>query len=166
MTGRITREQMIEESLNILVRNALTARGFPQDTSDTTGWSMMATYPYDLKELDTNLIAAGFEMDDGGKQFEIGSNLKERKYQLEFFVFGTSLTWGKSLSNAIKFSIEEDQAIPLYDITQTPPVQTGEWLELDHVHSHRQPLPDPEPWQEFTYLVNCTVTDWYTPAQT
>lgn len=163
---RITREQQVEESVNILIRNALAARGYPQNTGDTKGWEMVESYPYGLQKLDTNLIAAGFDFDDGGKQFECGSNMKERRYNLEFFVFGTSLTWAKSLANALKFSIEVDQAIPLYDITQNPPVQTGEWLELDLVHSRRQPIPDPEPWQEFVFYVIATVTDWYVPVLT
>lgn len=163
---RITREQAIEESVKILVRNALVARGYPEDTGDTTGWRMIPSYPYDLAKLDTNLITAGFDFDDGGKQFECGSNMKERKYTFEFFIFGTTNTWAKSLANALRFSIEEDQAIPLYDITQTPPVQTGEWLELDMVHARRQPIPDAEPWQEFVWYVVCSMTDWYTPALT
>lgn len=163
---RITREQQVEESVNILIREALAARGYQQDTGDANGWKMLESYPYGLQQLDTNLVAAGFEFDDGGKQFEMGSNMKERKYTFEFFVFGTTLTFAKALANAIKFSIEHDQAIPLYDITVTPPAQSGEWLELDAVHSRRQIIPDPEPWQEFAWYVMCTVTDWYTPALT
>lgn len=165
-TQRITREQLVQESVKLLVVQALAARGFVQDTGDTTGWTMIDSYPYGLQKLDTNLVAAGFDFDDGGKQFECGSNMKERKYTLEFFVFGTSLTWAQSLANAIKFSIEVDQAIPLYDITQAPPVATGEWLELDVVHSQRHPVPSPEPWQENVYYVMCSVTDWYVPNLT
>jgi hypothetical protein len=164
---RITREQMVEESVKILIRAALTGRGYSENTGDTKGWRMIDSYPYGLQKLDTNLVAAGFDFDDGGRQFEIGSNLKERKYTFEFFVFGTSLTWAKSLANAVKFSIEEDQAVPLYDITVTPdPTLTGEWLELDAVHSRREPIPEPEPWQEFVWTVTCSLTDWYTPALT
>lgn len=165
-TQRITREQLVEESVKLLIVGALAARSYPQDTGDVTGWSMIESFPYGLKKLDTNLVAAGFDFDDGGKQFECGSNMKERKYTLEFYVFGTSLTWAKSLANALKFSLEVDQAIPLYDITQSPPVLNGEWLELDVVHSQRHPIPNPEPWQEFVYYVCCSVTDWYTPALT
>lgn len=165
-TVRITREQLIEESVKILVRAGLLARGYPEDTGDTTGWTMMSSYQYGLKKLDTNLITPGFDFDDGGKQFEIGSNMKERKYTFEFFIFGTTNTWAKSLANAIRFTIEQDQAIALYDVTQDPPVQTGEWLELDMVHARREVIPDPEPWQEFVWYVVCQVTDWYTPAMT
>lgn len=163
---RITREQMVEESVRLLIVQALPARGYVQDTGDTTGWTMIDSFPSSLVKLDTNLIAAGFDFDDGGKQFECGSNMKERKYTLEFFVFGTSLTWAKALANALKFSLEVDQAIPLYDITQSPPVLNGEWLELDVVHSQRHAIPNAEPWQEFVFYVMTTVTDWYTPALT
>lgn len=165
-TVRITREQAVEESVNILIRKALAARGYQQDTGAADGWTMLPSFPYGLTKLDTNLVAAGFDFDDGGKQFEMGSNLKERKYTLEFFVFGKTLTFAKSLANAIKFSIENDQAIPLYDINQVMPVLSGEWLELDEVHSRRQIIPDPEPWEEFVWYVMCTVSDYYTPALT
>lgn len=163
---RVGREQIVEESANILIRQALAARGYVQDTGDVTGWSFRESFPYGVTKLDTNLVTAGFEFDDGGKQFETGSNMKERKYTLEFFVFGTTLTWAKNLANALRYSIEVDQAIPLYDITQAPPVQSGEWMELDSVHARRQIIPDPEPWQENVYYVCATVTDWYTPILT
>lgn len=158
---RITREQQVEESVNLLVRAALTERGFPGES-----WEMVDSYPYGLEKLDNNLIACGFTFDDGGKQFEIGSNMKERKYTIEFFIFAKTNTLGKNFANAIKFTIENDEAIPLYDVTQQPPQATGEWMALDSVHARRQPVPDPEPWQEFTWYVCCTVTDWYTPALT
>lgn len=164
-TVRITREQLIEESVKILMRDALIARGYVENPSDGQGWRL-SDFPYKVEQFDTNLIATGFQFDDGGAQFELGSNLKERKYTIEFFVFGLTLTWAKSLANAIKFSIEKDQAIPLYDITQDPPVQSGEWLELDMVHARREPVPDPEPYQENVFYVVCQVTDWYTPILT
>lgn len=165
-TARVTRETLVQESVKILCVQALAARGYVQDTGDVTGWSMVEAFPYGLQKLDTNLIAAGFDFDDGGKQFECGSNLKERKYTLEFYVFGTTLTWAQALANALKFSIEVDQAIPLYDVTQSPPVATSEWLELDVVHSSRHVFPNPEPWQENAYYVMCSLTDWYTPILT
>ncbi len=165
-TERITRETIVEQSVAILITQALAARGYTQDTGDETGWSFIESWPYGLVKLDTNLIAVGFNFDDGGKQFEIGSNMKERRYTMEFFVFGMSLEWAKALANALKFSIEVDQVIPLYDVTQAPPVLSGEWMELDTVHSRREPVPDPEPWQEFVFCITATVTDWYTPINT
>jgi hypothetical protein len=164
-TVRLTREQIIEESINILVRQALAARGYVQDGS-ATGWQMMDSYPYGLTELNTNLVAAGFNFDDLGKPFELGSNMKERKYTFELFVFGVDLTFAKAIAEAVKFSIEVDQAVALYNITQTPPVQNGEWVELDGVHSGRQVIPTPEPWQEFVWVIRAQVTDWYDPLST
>lgn len=158
---RITREQAVEESCNILVRTALAARGYPSGD-----YELVESYPYDLVKLDKEMIACGFTFDDGGKNFELGSNLKERKYTIEFFVFGRTLTYAKSLANAIKFSLENDLTIPLYDITQTPPVKTDEVLEVDMVHSRRQPVPNPEPWNEFTWTIMVQVSDYYTPALT
>jgi hypothetical protein len=158
---RITREQWVEESVNVVVPTCLAARGYPPGS-----YEILDAYPYTPLKLDNTKIACGFTFDDGGKNFEMGSNLKERKYTIEFFVFGPTLTEAKSFANAIKFSMENDQVIPLLDVTQVPPAATGEFLEVDSCHSRRQPIPDPEPWQEFTWLVVVQVTDYYTPALT
>lgn len=157
---RITREQQVEESVNKYARDALIARGYPQ-----VDWDFVESYPYGMTTLDKNLVAAGFTFDDGGKNFELGSNLKERKYTIEFFVFGKTLTYAKSLANAIKFALEQDFTIPLLDITQNPPVQV-DVMYVDQVHARRQPLPEPTPAMEFTWYVFVEVTDYYTPATT
>lgn len=157
---RVTREDLIEQSIIQYARAALVNRGYP-----TSDWDMLDSYPYGQQTLDKNKIACGFTFDDGGKAAECGSNLKERQHTIEFFVFGKTNTYAKSLANAIKFSLEADLTIPLLDITQAgnPEIDV---LIVDQVHSRRQPLPDPEPWQEFTWYVIIQVTDYYTPALT
>lgn len=159
--SRVTREQLIEQSVNAYVQAGLDTRGYPTNT-----YKLVESYPYGLQTLDDNLIAAGFTFDDGGKAFEIGSNMKERKYTVEYFVFAKTATWGQSLSNAIKFSIEQDLVIPLLDITQPQPWPQIDILYVDNVHARREVITDPEPWQEFTYYVSTTLTDYYTPALT
>lgn len=160
---RVTREMQVQESVTLFAKQALVDRGYPSDQ-----WEWRPSFPYDIQKLDKNVIAAGFTFDDGGKQFECGSNFKERKYTVEFFVFGKTLTYAQSLGNAIKFALEQDMIIPLLDISQTPPVPADppDVVELDQVHARRQPLPDPEPWQEFTWYVLCQVTDYYDPTLT
>lgn len=156
---RITREQQVVGSINLLVIASLATFGFGDAVE------LLPSYPYTLQKLDpgTAKVACGFTFDDGGKQFEMGSNMKERRYTIEFFVFAANQVLGESITDALKFSIEQDQVIPLYDVSVQPAVLTGEWLELDNVHSSRQPIPDPEPWMEFTFHCHCTVTDWYVP---
>jgi len=157
---RITRELQVKESVNKYAKDGLIARGYPQDD-----WEFVESYPYGLVKLDKNIVAAGFTFDDGGKNFELGSNLKERKYTIEFFVFGQTLTYAESLANAIKFTLEQDFTIPLLDITVAPPTQV-DVMYVDQVHARRQPLPDPEPASEFVYYVFVEVTDYYLPAST
>lgn len=158
----VTREELIEGSLNYYVRAGLVARGFgPAGTK----WKMEESYPYDTEKLTINIIAAGFAFDDGGRQAELGSNLKVRQHTAEFFVFGLTNTWARNLANAIKFTLEHDQngMVPLLDVTQPPTPPIIDYLYLDHVHSHKQPLPEPEPWQEFTWITVVQVTDYYYP---
>lgn len=158
----VTREELIEGSLIQYAREGLLARGFPQED-----WKMLESYPYGIQKLEgVNLIAAGFSFDDGGRQAELGSNLKERQHTAEFFVFGLTNTWARNLANAIKFTLESDEngMVPLRDVTVQPDLPIIDYLYLDTVFSHRQPLPDPEPWQEFTWITTVKVTDFYYPT--
>lgn len=159
----VTREELIEGSLIQYVREALLARGFPQKD-----WKLIESYPYGLQTLEINLIAAGFAFDDGGRQAELGSNLKERQHTAEFFVFGLTNTWARNLANAIKFSLEQDQngMVPLRDVTDQPTLPTIDYLYLDTVFSQHQPIADPEPWQEYTWITTVKVTDIYYPQLT
>jgi hypothetical protein len=160
----VTREDLIQGSLNLYVREGLAVRGFPPDS-----WQMLESFPYGQAEpLTVNLIAAGFAFDDGGKQAELGSNLKERQHTAEFFVFGLTNTWAQNLANAIKFSLEQDPngMLPLRDVTDQPEMPTVDWLYLDAVFSHHQPIADPEAFSEFTWVTTVKVTDIYNPSST
>lgn len=157
---RVTREDMIEQSVLILAKASLLARGYTSND-----FTLMESFPYKVEKFDKNIVACGFTFDDGGKAAELGSNMKERKHTIEFFVFGTTNTFGRSLANALKFSLEQDLIIPLLDITQAgnPEIDV---LYVDAVHSRRQPVPDPAPFQEFTWYTVVQVTDYYTPNLT
>jgi hypothetical protein len=111
--------------------------------------------------LDMNYVATGYDFDDGGRQAELGSSLKERLYTIEFFVLGKDATWGKALAQAIKFSLEsEGDLIPLLDIRERdrPRMDT---LVVEYVSAERQPIPRPAPWQEHIWLVTLKVCDIY-----
>jgi hypothetical protein len=113
--------------------------------------------------LAKNYIALGFDFDAGSQLAELGSDLLTRTYTIEFFVFGLTRTWAKNLANHIKFAIERDTTIPLMDISQTPPVEIDR-LCVQTVRTARQPIPDPEPWQEFVWTTHAEVEDFYHAA--
>lgn len=158
----ISREDLVEQSVTEWVRNAIFVdRGYSHDDVE-----LRESFPYELtagSSLPKNLIAAGFDFDDGGEQAELGSDLKVRTYTIEFFVFGQTRTWAKNLANHIKFALERDGTIPLLDIAQIPPVEIDR-LVIDSPRTARQPIPDPEPWQQFVWTTNVQVEDTYHAA--
>lgn len=158
----ITREDFVTESVQAFLRAQLfDVHNYPKE-------QITIVESFDPKELgskpvplDTNYIAAGFNFDDEGRQAELGSNLKERLYTIEFFVVGRDATWGKALAQAIKFSLEgEYDLIPLLDITQEarPQIDT---LVVVGVNAEEQPIPNPAPWQEHIWLTTLRVQDAY-----
>jgi hypothetical protein len=110
----ITREDLVSQSVMDHAVAGIAAQGYPP-----TQVAFLESFPYDVAgPLEKNLIAAGFDFDDGGEQAELGSALKRRLYTIEFFVFGMTATWARNLAHALKFVLEGDGRIALKDIGQ------------------------------------------------
>lgn len=154
----VTREDMIDQSVTDYVRAGLQSRGY-----DEPDVKIVEAFPYTIEKLDRQLVALGFNFDDEGEQAELGSDLKRRVYTIEFFVFGTTLTWARNLANAIKFACDVDGRIPLKDVSQDPAPVIDHML-VNGIRTQRQVVPDPEPWQEFVYLTTVEVQDEYFAA--
>lgn len=158
----IGREQMVEQSVTDYVKAALFGpRGY-----DPAKIELLESFPYTQEGgvLDEkNLVALGFNVDDGGVQAECGSDLKRRVYTLQFFVFGLTNTWARNLANQIKFAIDHDGIIPLKDYAQ-PGAPVVDSMIVESVSAERQIIPDPEPWQEFCWTCHAKVADEYHAA--
>lgn len=154
----ITREDLVEQSVQDYVREALfTRKGYPADRVE-----LLDAFPYDKFDggLDKNYVALGFNFDDQGQQAELGSDLKERNYSLEFFVFGVTAVWGRNLANAVKFASEYDGIIPLYDYGDLAKPQIDA-LIVDGARAERQPINDPKPWERHVWVTTVVVQDIY-----
>lgn len=158
----LTREDFVTESVQAYLRNQLfNVHGYPEDQITIVESFDPKDFGSKPSPLDTNYVATGFNFDDDGRQAELGSNMKERLYTIEFFVVGKDETWGKALAQAIKFSLEGDfDLIPLLDITQEtrPQIDT---LVVIGVNAEKQPIPKPAPWQEHIWLTTLRVQDAY-----
>lgn len=153
----IDRESNIEESVTKYVRDGLARRGYDGH------YRIIDAFPHTQAKLETNLIAVGFNYDDGGQQAECGSTLRNRTYTLEFFVFAKTATFGRNLASVIKFQADADGIIPLLDFGQSPPVEVDSLVVLA-AHSQREPIQEPEPWQQFTWRAEVKVEDTYYAA--
>lgn len=157
----LTREQYVTESVWDFLRANLTAAGYKTDNV-----TVIAEFPHKRFEenpLDKTYVTAGFNFDDTGKPAEMGSNLKLRMYTIEFFVFGTTPTWAKNVTGAVKFSLERDGVIPLLDIAD-PTRPQMDALVVAGVSSQEEEAHNPLPWQENVWTVRLRVEDTYLPA--
>lgn len=162
---RITRETLIEESVQRFIRDELiTARGYPADQIDFVDAFEERRFDA-LRKIDKNIITTGFNFDDGGTPIEMGSDLIERTYTIEFWVIGVSYDHGQNLANAIRGAAENERGtIPLRDFRQAG-APIVDYLLVDPVRVQRQPVPDPKPWQENLWLVFVPVVDQYVAGE-
>lgn len=155
----VTREDLVSQSVMDHAVAGIAARGYPASQV-----AFLESFPYSMPgPLEKNLVAAGFDFDDGGEQAELGSALKRRLYTIEFYVFGMTATYARNLAHALKFTLEGDGRIALKDVEQlgTPII---DYLIVDTVHAHRAIVPDPDPFQQFVYITTVRVFDEYYAA--
>jgi len=154
----ITREDYVTQSVDVYLRRLLAEKGYSDDVL-----TILDSFPHDrFKEepLDKTYVAVGFNFDDGARSAEMGSNLKRRLYTIEFFVFGKNDHWGKNVANAVKFVLDSDQIIPLLDITD-PLKPVIDALVVVSVPVNKQPVNNPQPWQENIWTVQLRIEDTY-----
>lgn len=166
MSARVTREQLVSWAAFAFIKAALQARGFPDDQIEYKQ-SFQSNLLGDEDTADHVIIAAGFHADDGGHLLELGSTLRRKTYQLEYWVVAPTPGMGDAIKNAIAEACEAQDVIPLYDYSQGvhgPPVIGFLWMDENPARAERVAVPDPAPWQENLYLVNVRVTDDYYPA--
>lgn len=153
----VTREDLLEQSVMDFARARLQARGYGPPKVE---WE--ESYPHGLKNLDHQIVAAGFNFDDEGAQAEMGSDLMTRLYTIEFFVFGTTATFARNIANALKFALQGDLngTIPLldYKVSGNPEIDR---LIVEGASAHRQVITEPEPWQENVWTTTLHVRDEY-----
>jgi hypothetical protein len=115
MPTRVTREEMVEQSVSDYLREQIfTVRGYPParvELMEAFAESLLPT------PLDKNYLAIGFNFDDGGVSAELGSDLLRRQYVIEVWVIGLSAAEGRNLANAVRDSMEAEGTVPLKDIT-------------------------------------------------
>lgn len=158
----ITREDMIEQSVQDYIRAKLFSpeRGYTADTVE-----LLDAFPYDRfsGELDKSYVAVGFNFDDQGVQAELGSDLKTRRYTLEFFIFGRTAVWGRNLANVVKFAADNDAVIPLLDYND-PAKPQFDTLTVEGTRAEKQVIGDPAPHERHVWVTSVVVEDIYRAA--
>ena len=143
------------------MRNQLfTVRGYP-NSQNRGGVVILDAFPDDermSKPLDANYISIGYQSDDGGKLAELGSPARVRDFIFDFYVFGVSRVWGKNLASVIRYSLESDMAINLYDPTSG---EMLDYVDVENVSAQQLLVNDPRPWQDNCWVCRLRVHDNY-----
>lgn len=155
----IPREELVEQSVTDYLRNQLfNVRDYTADKVEILQAFEQTRFDQ-MDRMEKSYIAIGFSFDDGGRQAELGSDLKRRVYTIEFATFGANATWGRNLANIIVSALEFDGTIPLKDVGGTGDVI--DTLLVDNVRAQRVPVSKPRPWQEHLWATRVVVTDEY-----
>src|SRR6185295_10640168 len=102
----ITREDQIEQSVYDFLESNLRAKGYTE--AKVTLREAFPTVNERSQALPVTTIAIGFNFDDGGRQAELGSDLLQRVYTIEFWVFGTTPTLGRNVAHIVRAIFEEN----------------------------------------------------------
>lgn len=159
--SRVGRQKLIEQSLQDFVEDALAAQDFPMPQIEML--DLFEQRDFGDSPIDKEYVALGYNFDEGGAPAELGTNLRRYRHIIEIFVIATAAARGQSLAYAIRDTLEGAERVPLKDVTQAaqPVIDV---LLIDPVSAERQAIPDPEPWEEFVWLLRAPIIDEFDPS--
>lgn len=165
----VTREDQVEQSVQDYLRAGLEARGYMNAPNPVVKMRDAFPTPNERAEpLKTNVVAVGFNFDDGGRFVELGSDLTRRIYSIEFWTFGRTNGDGRNVAHTVRAIIEDADGglIPLKDVgTDGQPVIDK--LQIDDERRAavaRQIASEPRPWDLYVYTTTVRLIDWYYPS--
>lgn len=161
----ITREDQVEQSVSDFIKDGLTTLNYYPNVVDVR--DSFPGVDERSKELNKTTIAVGFNFDDGGRNIELGSDLKLRVYTIEFWTFGINTAQGRNIANVIRALIEQgDYLIPLKAIELPDRPVFDQLIVQDErgVAVTRQIARDPRVWDRFVFTTTVKVEDTYYPS--
>jgi hypothetical protein len=162
----ILREENVEYSVLQWIREGLPDYGFviaPAGGANVVLREAFPTPEERSEPLTMTTIAFGFNMDDGGREVELGSNLTQYRHTLEVWVFAMEPRFGRRVADAIKHIVrKQDDNIPLLDFNQedNPVIDALRVLKAQAAH---QANSSPRPWDQFVYTCSIAVEDTFYP---
>lgn len=158
----ITREDMIEQSIQEYVKGQLVANGY-----DETVVHVRDAFPSldeRATEMTVSQLAVGFNFDNGGRRMELGSDLTMFTHTVELWVFGMDPDSGRNIANMTRRILYgNDFLVPLLDISQ-PGDPVIDQLIVNTAAVNRQIARDPRPWDLYVWTVVSKIEDTYYPS--
>jgi hypothetical protein len=162
----VTREDQVEQSVQDYVKAGLIDNGYGIDKVKVR--DAFPSADERATELTMTTVAIGFNFDDGGRHIELGSDLTQRLYTIEFWTFGISPVYGRNVANVIRAILESgDYLIPLKAIEQSGQPVIDQLIIPDDrgISVTRQIARDPRTWDRFVWTTILKVEDIYFPTQ-
>jgi len=164
MTSQLLREENVEYSLLQAIKEGLPGYGFTLDGSseDVHLREAFPTPDERQQELAVTTVAFGFNIDDGGRFIELGSNLTEYVHTMLVWVFATEPRFGRRVAHSIKHIMRLAEAVPLHDYNEeSDPVI--DHLTVNRVQVQHQINNSVRPWDQYVWTVAIAVADYFLP---
>jgi hypothetical protein len=160
----ILREDLVEMSVLRKLKEALPEYGYilsPEPKADLLVKEMFPTPEERTAELKINTLAFGFNIDDGGREAEMGSTLTEYKHTLVAWVFGMEPRIARQIANSVKHIMRRsDDAIPLLNFAAEGNPQI-DVLRTDKCQVMHQGNNSQRPWDQYVWTATTVLTDTY-----
>jgi hypothetical protein len=164
--AEILREELVEASVLQKVREGLPEYGIVVEPEAGATVKLRESFPTPeerQEELAITTVCFGFNIDDGGRECELGSNLTEYKHTLEIWTFGTEPRFAKHLAHALKHVMRHgDDTINLYNYNEEGNPQIDSLL-VDKAQVQHQANSSARPWDQYVYTTTVVVTDYFYP---
>lgn len=162
----ILREENAEYSVLQYIREGLPAYGFVLSPAEKANILLREAFPTPEERtapLTITTVAFGFNIDDGGREVELGSTLTQYHHTLEVWTFATEPRLGRRIAHSIKHIVRKtDDEIPLRDYNQeeNPVIDS---LIVTKAQVTHQANNSPRPWDAFVWTTSIEVQDTFYP---
>lgn len=158
----ILREELVEYSALQYLREGLPGYGVVLAPAGGATAVLREAFPTPEErqaELTETTIALSFNIDDGGRLMELGSNLTRYVHTLEVWVFATEPRFGKHLAHAIKHVYRTGNAsIPLHDYNANENPVIDQIL-VDKAQVQHMVNNSTRPWDRYVWKTSVKVQD-------
>jgi hypothetical protein len=152
----IERRTKVTESCKEVVRQALFG---PYDHDQVTVQDALPGEDFAGK-LESTIVAAGYNFDDGGRQGEAGSDLVRYIWTLEYMIVAPSGVWAKNVADTVASAFDIGDNVPLLAIGDTRD-PTGETVIVNYSQAQRVVVRAPRPWEQFIYMTRVKLEDYF-----
>lgn len=161
----LLREELVEYSALQKIKDGLPGYGFDLEEPNQNV-RLREAFPTPVErngELEMTTVAFGFNIDDGGRLVELGSDLTEYTHTLMVWTFATEPRFGRRLAHAIKHVFRTGQAeIDLlnFNAEGNPPIDV---LRVQKAQVQHQVNNSPRPWDQYVWTTSINLQDIFVP---